>query len=70
MQIEPPRYGVSDGPWSGSWADLSVSAPADLPFGVGDRLPDLVLPSVEDGRPLSLSGFRGRHLLLHFFASW
>lgn len=55
---------------SDSWADLSVSAPADLPFGVGDRLPDLILPSIEDGAPLSLSEFRGRHLLLHFFASW
>lgn len=61
---------MSDGSWSGGWADLSASAAADLPFDVGDRLPDLVLPSVEDGRPLSLTEFRGRHLLLHFFASW
>jgi hypothetical protein len=36
----------------------------------GNKFPELVLPSIEDGRPLSVTGFRGRRLLLHVFASW
>ena len=39
-------------------------------FEVGTRFPDLSLPSVEDGRPLSLASFRGQKVLLHVFASW
>lgn len=61
---------MTDGSWSDNWAGLAGATPAGLPVGVGDTFPDLVLPSVEEGEPLSLSGFRGRHLLLHFFASW
>lgn len=56
--------------FSEKWADLAGPQPAGLPVGVGDEFPDLVLPSVETGSPLSVAGFRGRHLLLHFFASW
>lgn len=39
-------------------------------FEVGEPFPDLSLPSVEDGRPLSLASFRGQKVLLHVFASW
>lgn len=61
---------MTDRSLSDRWAGLSSSAPANLPFGVGDMFPDLMLPSIEDGEALSLSEFRGRHLLLHVFASW
>lgn len=37
---------------------------------VGEPFPDLVLPSLEDGRPVSLAQFRGKKVILHVFASW
>ncbi len=36
----------------------------------GRPFPDIVLPSIEDGRPMWLRQFRGRKVLLHVFASW
>ncbi len=36
----------------------------------GEPFPDLVLPSMTDGRPISLADFRGRKVILHVFASW
>ncbi|MCP3978753.1 MAG: hypothetical protein GY716_05405 [bacterium] len=36
----------------------------------GSRFPDLVLPDARDGRPRSLSEFRGEKVVLHVFASW
>jgi hypothetical protein len=60
-----PDFALSEG-----WAELGAAHPADLPVGVGETFPDLVLPSVETGEPLALADFRGRPLFLHFFASW
>ena len=37
---------------------------------VGERFPDLVLPSLADGAALSLDAFRGEKVLLQVFASW
>lgn len=37
---------------------------------VGDRHPDFILPDVADGKPKSLSDFRGKKVLLVQFASW
>ena len=37
---------------------------------VGDRFPDLVLPSLDGGEPTSIASFRGRKLALHVWASW
>ena len=37
---------------------------------VGDVYPDLTLPSLKDGKPLSLKSFRGKKVLLLEFASW
>ncbi len=37
---------------------------------VGQRHPDFTLPAIEDGKPVSLSGLRGRKVLLVHFASW
>ncbi len=38
-------------------------------FDVGDRLPELTLPSLA-GEPTSIASFRGRKLILHVWASW
>ena len=37
---------------------------------VGQPSPNLVLPSLEDGNPLSLAKFRGQKVILHIWASW
>ena len=39
-------------------------------FKVGQRFPDLVLPSIDNGRPTSIAAYRGKKVLLHIFASW
>lgn len=41
-----------------------------LPFAVGDVFPDIILPTIDTGEPLSLTVYRGKKLLLHIFASW
>ncbi|MBI3655074.1 MAG: hypothetical protein HY232_01480 [Acidobacteria bacterium] len=45
---------------------------ANLSIGteVGQVYPNYILPSLSDGRPLALSQFRGRKIILHQFASW
>ena len=50
--------------------DMQEPGYASLPVEVGRPFPDLVLPSVADGRPLRVSDFRGTKLALHLFASW
>jgi hypothetical protein len=42
----------------------------EVPVRVGEPYPDLVLPSLADGSPLSVARFRGRKVLLLQFASW
>jgi len=37
---------------------------------VGRRHPDFTLPNIEGGKPVSLSDFRGKKVLLIQFASW
>jgi hypothetical protein len=44
------------------------SAPARIE--VGAPFPDILLPALEDGRPLSVRAFRGQKVILHVFASW
>lgn len=41
-----------------------------LQLAPGQAFPDLVLPTTDRGERLSVGNFRGRNLLLHFFASW
>jgi hypothetical protein len=36
----------------------------------GQPFPDLVLPTLKNGEPASLSEFHGKKLILHIFASW
>jgi hypothetical protein len=50
----------------GCFATIAVAAP----FEVGQPLPDLVLPALEDGRPSSFAELRGTRLALQVFASW
>ena len=40
------------------------------PLAVGQPFPDLVLPALDDGRPLSVADFRGKKVVLLVFASW
>jgi hypothetical protein len=42
------------------------------PYGprVGQRHPDFTLPVIDNGRPTSLSDYRGKKVLLIQFASW
>ena len=37
---------------------------------VGERHADFTLPNIEDSKPVSLSQFRGKKVLLIHFASW
>ena len=37
---------------------------------VGARHPDFTLPAIANGKPVSLSDFRGKKVLLIQFASW
>ncbi len=37
---------------------------------VGQRHPEFVLPTIGEGKPVSLSQFRGKKILLIQFASW
>lgn len=46
------------------------SGTAPKALAVGEPFPTLILPALEDGRPRSLSEFRGRKVILHVFASW
>jgi hypothetical protein len=50
---------------SSSGAAAQASAPR-----VGQRHPDFTLPRIDDRAPVSLSGFRGKKVLLIQFASW
>lgn len=37
---------------------------------VGQAHKDFILPSIDDGKPIQLSDFRGKKVLLMHFASW
>jgi hypothetical protein len=54
-------------------AILSAPTPAFAdPYGpkVGRRHADFTLPDIRTGKPVSLSDFRGKKVLLIHFASW
>lgn len=42
----------------------------DTVVKVGDVVPDFALPSIADGKMVSLSSFRGKRVLLFMWASW
>ena len=39
-------------------------------FKVGEAFPNVMLPSLENGRPGSIADFRGQKTILHIWASW
>jgi hypothetical protein len=48
-------------------------ATAQTPLGrieIGQAFPDETFPRLKDGRPASLSDYRGQRVLLLVFASW
>ncbi len=52
-------------------AACTFSTPANAaPPAVGERHPDFTLADIADGKPKSLSDYRGKKLLLIQFASW
>ena len=54
------------------FAPLAAGIPqrSDVRFSAGEPFPDIVLPSLEDDSPTSISRFRGKKIILHVFASW
>lgn len=51
-------------------ASLGAAAQSVPGIEVGRPFPDLFLPSIDDGRPVSIADFRGEKIILHVFASW
>jgi hypothetical protein len=54
-------------------AILSTTSPGMAgPYepAIGERHPDFTLPDIWTGKPVSLSDFRGKKVLLIHFASW
>ncbi|WP_411852718.1 TlpA disulfide reductase family protein [Stenotrophomonas sp. LGBM10] len=63
--------GIGAGTWlHGTPPDAAPTAPPPVAVaGPGDHLPAIILPDL-DGRPVDLSGFAGRPLLINVWASW
>lgn len=51
-------------------ASLGSAAERPDSIRVGAPFPNVVLPSLKDGRPMSIADFRGKKVILHIFASW
>ncbi len=51
---------------------FATTARAQRPYRleVGQKHPDFTLPNTADGKPVSLSDYRGKKVLLIHFASW
>lgn len=49
---------------------VSVAAAQNLPYRVGEPLPELRLPTIDGQQTIDLAQFRGKRLLLIEFASW
>lgn len=52
-----------------TWAPPVAAADTYRPQ-IGQPHPDFVLPRIDNGKPTSLSQFRGKKVLLVHFASW
>ena len=57
---------------AGAALALAVTPASSMPppFPVGRPFPTILLPSIADGSPSSITDFRGKKLVLHIFASW
>lgn len=53
--------------WAGA---ISTAQAEEYSPQIGRRHADFTLPNIEDGKPVSLSQFRGQKVLLIHFASW
>ena len=53
-----------------SFALTAPALAAEDALAVGRPFPDLTLPALEDGRPISIREFRGQKVILQVFASW
>ena len=51
-------------------ATTSLTAQGPITVKVGEPFPALTLPSLADGKPLSIASFRGKRVILFEFASW
>ena len=51
-------------------AGALTAAPVKTGTEVGQAWPVAPLPSMADGKPLSVAHFRGQKVVLHQFASW
>jgi hypothetical protein len=51
------------------FCSMNAAEPAAA-IGVGKPFPNIVLPTLNEGRPMSIADFRGKKVLLHIFASW
>jgi hypothetical protein len=56
--------------WGMILGSTSHASAASYAPKVGERHPDFTLPAIGDRRPVSLSDFRGKKVLLIQFASW
>ena len=54
---------------SPSTARAQSSLPA-TDFQPGQQFPEVVLPSLKDGQPISITEFSGKKLIFPIFASW
>ncbi len=54
----------------GTLATAGASSAGAVELKVGQSFPNMALPRLQDGRPASISNFRGHRLILHIFASW
>lgn len=43
---------------------------AEIGIEKGDKAPDFTLPSLKNGNDVSLSDFKGKKVLLNFWATW
>lgn len=55
---------------TGFIVNTTASVQPHFELKVGAPFPVLVFPSLQDGTPLSVAGFRGTKLILHIWASW
>jgi hypothetical protein len=63
-----PRHYLS--PFAAAVFAFAAGASSAALSAEGERHPDFTLPNITDGKPMSLSDFRGKKVLLIHFASW
>jgi hypothetical protein len=49
---------------------LAMATSSLMALEIGEPFPIVLLPSLEDGSPMSITEFRGKKLVLHIWAAW